>query len=53
MGLKSTRLIKRKKERRFKKGRPFGNTGRIVGNGITALIGVGLLSTTADAVNRI
>lgn len=39
-------FTKRKKRRRSS----FGNT---IGSGVTALIGIGLLSATADAVRRV
>lgn len=52
MGLKSYRLISKKKEKRKKRGGPR-RAGRIVSDGITALIGVGFLSATSDAVARI
>lgn len=48
MALKSYRL-KLKKGKKKKRS----STGNIIVGGVTALIGVGLLSATADAVSRV
>ena len=48
MALKSYRLKRKKDKKRRRSG-----TRDIVTGGVTALIGIGLLSETASAVNRI
>lgn len=49
MVLKSTFGSKKSKKR----GRGFSDTSNILRQGTTAIIGVGLLGVTADAVGRI
>ncbi len=48
MALKSTQFFKSKKKK--KKRKAFGD---IVTGGVTALIGIGLLSATSQAVSRV
>ena len=50
MALKSYRLTLKKKN---KKKRRCGRTRDLITGGVTALIGIGLLSETARAVGRI
>lgn len=50
MALKSYRLKLKKKKKKKKR---ISDTGRLLQQGTTALIGIGLLSATADAVRRI
>ena len=52
MAIKSYRLVPKKKGKRFKKNR-FGQRGDIIKSGVTAVIGIGLLSETAKAVGRV
>ncbi len=47
--LKSFRLRDKLKKKKKKKG----NAGRIIAGATTALIGIGFLSATADAVRRV
>ena len=53
MALKSYRLLRKNNPRTKKKRKGFGDAGRLVGTGVTALIGIGLLSETSQAVARI
>lgn len=50
MALKSYRIFKPGKKAMKKKRRPLGD---LITGGVTAIIGVGLLSETASAVGRI
>lgn len=53
MGLKSYDQIRIKKRPRMKRGRFRTGTRDMVTGGVTALIGIGLLSQTASAVSKI
>ena len=55
MALKSYRLrdTLKRKPKKSKSRRRLSDTGRILIGGTTALIGVGLLSATAEAVSRV
>ena len=48
MALKSYRLILKKKKKKKKR-----SIGRLLVGGAVALVGVGLLAVTADAVSRV
>ena len=51
MGLKSYSNFEKKSQKKSKKSKkPFGD---IITGGVTALIGIGLLSETAEAVARV
>ncbi len=53
MALKSYRLITKKKKSKKKRKQKRKPTRDLITGGVTAIIGVGLLSETARAVNRI
>lgn len=48
-----TSTFSSKSKRKKSKRRGLSDTGRLVSQGATAIIGVGLLGVTADAVGRI